>query len=257
MDLRQIFDEDAELYDRVRPGYPDAVFDDLLELAAAGAGPRVLEIGPGTGQATVLLAGRGCQVLAVELGASLAATLRRKVNDLPVQVIAGAFEDSELPTGAFDLVASFTAWHWLTPEVRARKAHAVLRPGGSLATVTTTHVLGGSEQFFAEAQSCYERWDDDTPPGLRLESSEEIAAPTDEVDRSPLFEPAARRVYHQDIAYSTSGYLDLLNSYSGHRAMPPDRRAGLLTCLGNLIDSRYQGSITKRYRYDLRVARRR
>ena len=257
MNLRQIFDEDAELYDRVRPGYPDAVFDDLLELAGAGGSVRVLEIGPGTGQATVPLAARGCDVLAVELGPSLAATLRRKVAGLPVQVISGPFEESALPTGAFDLVASFTAWHWLTPDVRVRKAHAALRPGGCLATVTTTHVLGGSEQFFAEAQSCYERWDDDTPPGLRLQPSEEIEPPTDEVDRSPLFEPALRRVYHQDIGYSTTGYLDLLNTYSGHRAMPAERRAGLLTCLGNLIQARYRGSITKRYRYDLRVARRR
>ncbi|HET8788172.1 MAG TPA: rRNA adenine N-6-methyltransferase family protein, partial [Actinomycetes bacterium] len=69
--LRSTFDQVADLYDRVRPGYPAALFDDLAELAGVGPGARVLEIGPGTGQATVPLAERGCRVVAVELGAGL------------------------------------------------------------------------------------------------------------------------------------------------------------------------------------------
>ena len=55
--LRAIFDEDAERYDRARPGYPSALFDDFAELAGIGPRCRVLEIGCGTGRATVPLAG--------------------------------------------------------------------------------------------------------------------------------------------------------------------------------------------------------
>jgi hypothetical protein len=36
----------AELYDRTRPRYPSALFDDLAELAGIGPGSGVLEIGP-------------------------------------------------------------------------------------------------------------------------------------------------------------------------------------------------------------------
>src|SRR5690242_3978015 len=43
--LRGSFDEDAELYDRARPGYPAALFDDLDALAELPPGARVLEIG--------------------------------------------------------------------------------------------------------------------------------------------------------------------------------------------------------------------
>lgn len=255
--LRAIFDEDADLYDRARPGYPDELVEDLVDLAALGRGSRVLEIGPGTGQATVALAGRGCSVVGVELGSSLAATLRRRAAGLPVEVVVGAFEDYRLPVEPFDAVAAFTAWHWVAPGARLAHAHDALRPGGWLATVTTEHVRGGTAQFFADAQRCYERWDPATPPGLDLLPADEIPPALDEVDTSELFEPALRRRYHQDITYSTRGYLDLLHTYSGHRGLTPDRRTGLMTCLGHLIDTEYRGVVTKRYLYELRVAQRR
>ncbi len=92
--LRTTFDEDAERYDRARPGYPAAVFDDLAALAGVGPGCRVLEIGCGTGQATVPLAERGCEIVAVELGADLAAVARRRLAGFPkVRVEVAAFEE--------------------------------------------------------------------------------------------------------------------------------------------------------------------
>ena len=255
--LRTIFDEDAELYDRARPGYPGPLFDDLAELTGIGPGSRVVEIGPGTGQATLPLARRGVQVTAIELGPSLADRLRANAVGLPVDLIVGAFEDWQPSVDSFDAVVAFTAWHWLTPGVRTSKAYGALRPGGALATVTTTHVEGGTTQFFVEMQACYERWDPATPPGLRAVAAHEVAPAKDEVDEPPLFEPAVRRRYQQDITYSTSAYLAVLHTYSGHRALSPERRAGLMDCISQLIDTRYNGTITKRYLYELRVARRR
>lgn len=77
--LRQTFDGVAERYDRVRPGYPAVLFDDLAALGGLAAGSRVLEIGGGTGLATVPLAQRGYWVVALELGKELAAVARRRL----------------------------------------------------------------------------------------------------------------------------------------------------------------------------------
>jgi ubiquinone/menaquinone biosynthesis C-methylase UbiE len=121
--LRATFDQAAELYDRARPGYPPALFDDLAGLAGIGPGSRVLEIGPGTGQATVTLAERGCRVVAVELGADLAAVAGRNLGRFPaVEVVTAAFEDWPLPGEPFDLVLAATSFHWLDPAVRVVKA---------------------------------------------------------------------------------------------------------------------------------------
>ena len=48
-------------------------FDDLAEFGQLAPGARILEIGCGTGQATRSLAERGYRIIAVELGADMAA----------------------------------------------------------------------------------------------------------------------------------------------------------------------------------------
>ena len=68
--LRAGFDGAAGDYQRTRPVCPPQLFSDLIDLAALDAGDRVIEIGCGTGQATVPLAERGLSVTAVELAPS-------------------------------------------------------------------------------------------------------------------------------------------------------------------------------------------
>ena len=253
--LRSIFDQDAERYDRARPGYPSALFDDLADLTAIGPGSRVLEIGPGTGQATLPLAQRGCQVVAVELGADLAAIARRNLARFPkVEVVTAAFEDWPLPPEPFDLVLAATAFHWVDPSVRTDKVADALRPGGSLATVTTHHVAGGDESFFAEVQDCYVRWDPDTPTALSLKPADDIPTAHYDLGQSARFGPATLRRYEWDRSYTTATYIDLLLTYSGHRALEPTAQRNLLDCIAHLIDSAYGGQITKRYLTELRVA---
>ena len=60
-----------------------------------------------------------------------------------------------------------------------------------------------------------------------------------------------------DIAYTTAEYLALLRTYSGHIELSPTARDGLLDCLQALIERDYDGHVTKRYLFELRLARRR
>lgn len=255
--LRATFDAAAELYDRTRPGYPPAVFDDLMAVSGLTSGGRVLEIGCGTGQATRPLAERGCTVVAVELGSELAAIARRNLAPFPaVEVLVAAFEDWPLPSAPFNAVVVATAWHWLDPAVRVHKAADALRSGGALATIATHHVAGGTVGFFEEVQSCYERWVPSTPSDLRLPEAAAVASDAEELDRSGRFGPVVFRRYQWEQAYATATYLDLLRTYSGHRALDPVTRAHLLDCIARLIDSHYDGHIVKRYLTELRVAHR-
>jgi len=73
---RVSFDARAELYDEVRPAYPDVLAADVLERAAPGRTARMLEIGAGTGKATLVFAHRGAVIVALEPGPRMAAVLR-------------------------------------------------------------------------------------------------------------------------------------------------------------------------------------
>ena len=81
--LRRTFDSVADRYERARPTYPEALYNELAHLADLRPGDRLLEVGCGTGQATVPLARRGFQITCVELGHELAAVARRQLEPFP------------------------------------------------------------------------------------------------------------------------------------------------------------------------------
>lgn len=254
--LRETFNEAAELYDRARPGYPPDLVTELARVTGLGPGSRVLEAAPGTGQLTRELAAFGCHITAVELGDAMAAVARRRLGGFPrVDIRTAEFERWPLPEEPFDLVACATAFHWLDPAVRVEKAADALRPGGHLAVVVTHHVAGGSTDFFARAQECYERWDPATPPGLRLRPSAEIPSDTaEELEACPRFGDVTVTRFEQDITYTADQYIDVLLTYSGHRALDSTRREGLLACIRDLIETEHGGRVVKRYLRELSVA---
>jgi hypothetical protein len=171
-----------------------------------------------------------------------------------VRVEVAAFEGWPLPPKPFDTVLAATAFHWIDPAVRVTKAAHALRRGDVLATIATHHIAGGNAAFFAEVQDCYEQWNPATPPGLRLPWADEIPFDSQDLDGSRQFRPATFRRYEWELAYSTARYLEMLLTYSGHRALAPEARSGLLACIAELIDSRHGGRIRKRYLSELRVA---
>ncbi|MBQ8258395.1 MAG: SAM-dependent methyltransferase, partial [Clostridia bacterium] len=68
MEFRKIFDTIPEQFDKYRPRYSDELFASLIEYAEIGEGKTVLELGPGTGQATDPILNTGCDYNAIELG---------------------------------------------------------------------------------------------------------------------------------------------------------------------------------------------
>ncbi len=79
--LRATFETVADRYHQARPDYPPELFDALIELTGLRAGARVLEVGCGTGKATVPLAQRAFVITCVELGTDLATVARRNLGD--------------------------------------------------------------------------------------------------------------------------------------------------------------------------------
>jgi SAM-dependent methyltransferase len=273
--LRTTFEEVPGLYDRARPGYPPQIFDDLAALAELPPEARLVEIGCGTGQATVPLAERGYAITCVELGERLAATARRKLATFPnVTVVNADFETWQPHRGGFDAVVAFSAFHWLAPDLRYTTTAGLLREHGKLGFVSTAHVLpADGDPFFLEVQADYDAVMPHDPrttagaegafysPPWRLphpdaigDHSDEVV--TDEIATSRRFHRVAARRYLWDVIYTADDYIAVLSTYSHHRALDDEARERVVERIHRRIEGRPERSVRTTYLAMLYVAER-
>jgi SAM-dependent methyltransferase len=156
-DIRLSFNEAAEIYDGIRPSYPADLFAALFQMLPSQ--PKIVEVGPGTGQATKDLLTRGASVLAIEIGPAMAAKLRSNLPSDRLEVVVGDLELVDMVMGAADAVFSATAFHWISREAQTDRPAAILRPGGIMAIVDLIQVDSPDDMgFFAAAQPIYQRY---------------------------------------------------------------------------------------------------
>jgi SAM-dependent methyltransferase len=234
--LRGGFDADAEAYQRTRPVCPPEMFDDLLRLAGLAPGARVLEIGCGTGQATVPLAERGLAVTAVELGASLAALARVRTARFPaVEVVTSTFEDWQPPDDRpWDAVVAFNSLHWVDPAVRYARPAALLQPGGALVVAGLSWARPtDAEPFWTEVQEDY----------LAVGFRGSPPPPPDQIppwhlsqEAFAYFAETAGRRYPFQMTYSATDYLAQLSTQSGTKELGPAKAAEFLDRVRRRLD---------------------
>jgi SAM-dependent methyltransferase len=251
------FDEVAELYERARPTYPQALVADLIALTRLQETHRVLEIGAGTGQLTVSLARQGIRLIVVERGANLARVLAQNVAAFPqVTIVVADFDKWDTPSDHFDSVVVATAFHWLDPSTRLRKCARLLRPGGTLAIVDTRWGAGmHGDRFAQESQACYAQWDPRHDPNFRPLGPDDVPEFSEELEKSGLFEAIVQRRYFCQREYKARAYCDLLAIFSNVLAFDVVRRNGFLQCIERLVEDRFAGSIVRADVHDLWVGR--
>ena len=258
--LRTTFDSAAALYHRARPEYPGELYDALVELADLGPGDRLLEIGCATGKATVPLARLGFRITCIEIGPRLAATARRNLAGFPnVEIVEGTFETWH-PTAEdrFDLVFAATAWHWIDPAVRYRRAWELLAPGGHLAFWSAVHVFpDGGDPFFAEIQDVYDEIGEGMPGGAARPRPSDLPDSRAEIMSSGFFEDVAVRRFDWEVSYDAEAYIRLLDTFSGHIAMEAWQRERLYGEIRRRLAQRPDGLLRRGWGAVLNVARRR
>jgi SAM-dependent methyltransferase len=255
--LRTTFETAAERYDRARPAYPEQLFDDLVGLAGLAPPDRLLEVGCGTGKATRPLLERGFRVDCVELGPRLAAQARQNLAGLPCELHVAPFETWDHDPGSFALVYAATAWHWLDPELRFRRAHTLLRPGGHLAFWTARHAFpAGFDPFFTEIQQVYDELGESHEGEWPPPAPDEVPDDAAEIGGSGLFDRVRTRRYLWEARYTADRYVELLDTFSGHLAMEPEKREHLYSEVLRRLARRADGSVLRHWSAILHVARR-
>ena len=231
----QSFDGVAELYDRYRPSYPAELIADILRISGIQPDGRILEIGCGTGKATILSAQQGYSILCLEPGQNLLAVAARNLVDYPqVRFVQARFEEWDSQGEKFDLVISAQAYHWVPEAVRYAQTASILKPNGYLAAFWNMYPGMAGEVRQALDQVYRQK----APELVKAVTPVEdlIASRADSLRVNPYFENVMVKKYPWSAHYSTSEYLGLLNTYSDHLRLAEPRRRELFREIAAIID---------------------
>ncbi|MET9400936.1 class I SAM-dependent methyltransferase [Kitasatospora sp. NPDC002965] len=259
----RVFGEVAETYDAARPGYPDALIAEVLAYASLGDLPAV-EIGAGTGKATVPFAALGTPMVCVEPDARMAEVLRRNTAAFPhVRVEVSAFEQWRPHETRFGLLLAATSWHWTDPATRWDRVHDALAPGGAVALFWNPQGLldPGLQAALREVDHRY---------GLTLTPHTGLASsfgdvpghwpgmlghwPDEECRQDGRFTDLRSLRIRERTRFDTDRYLGHLTSISVYRALPADRRDRALADTAAVLDA-HGGGIDVEHHHDLFLAR--
>jgi SAM-dependent methyltransferase len=242
LERRLIFGEVAELYDRSRPSYPAALVDDLIELAGLDGAVPVLEIGAGTGKATVAFASRGIPVLALEPSEAMATLARRNCAEYPgVRIELTDFERWHPGGDRYPLIYAAQSWHWIAPGERYARARAALAAGGVLAPFWNRPFWSRVE-LRDELAEAYAR----TAPAAETDGPmhpangggpEQQEGWAEEIALADGLAHAEVRNYEWALDYSAAEYLDLLATLSDYRLLPESTRQALSEAVAAVIEA--------------------
>lgn len=160
MEFRKVFNTIPEEFDKGRTRYCNEVFEDLIEYSKLGLGKTVLEIGPGTGQATEPILKTGCSYLAIELGENLAEYTKNKFSSYNnFQIVNDDFITYEFSNNQFDLVYSAATIQWIPEEIAFPKVYDILKSNGTFAMMfNRTSRKSANEALDLKIQEVYDKY---------------------------------------------------------------------------------------------------
>ena len=256
-----LFGGDPHNYDTVRPPYPDQVYDFLQLTGALRHTVATLELGAGNGLATRKLLELGADPLTVlepdagfsKLLASLAPTDRGQF-----QVIQTSFEDAQLPSHSYDLVAAATSFHWFRPSVRVVKAADVLKPGGYLALWWNVFGDPEREDLFHEATASVLETLARSPsdPKDAIPFALDTVARRQEIASSGVFDEPSYEMHRWVLWLSTQQVGALYATFSSISRLPADQRSTILHQLMEIAERDFGGRVARNMVTPIYVARR-
>jgi len=226
MDLRLKFNEDVINYDKMRPAYVNELFQEVIQFTNLDHSKKALEIGIGTGQATLPFLNTGCMVTAIELGESLATFSAEKFSGFAnFNVINQDFESVTLDNNHYDLVYSATAFHWIPQEIGYTKVYELLRNGGVLALFWNRPYPATEDDLHNAIQKAYDKYRPlfEKPILAHRHSDENCMEMVNTIKRYGFID-VSFKLYHRTRTFDAQSYISLLNTYSDHRALKDDQR---------------------------------
>ncbi len=237
-EARLHFDRIAPMY--ARPDYPPELFEQLAAWGIVLDGRQVLELGPGSGQATKALLARGvAHIDAVELGSRLAQELRACLPDARLHLCVGDAHAVPLPEQAYDLGVAATSFHWLDAARMMPRLAAAIRPRGWLCVWWTEY--GDADvitPFRTGLKRIEQRYGLHKPgPPASLSADDRLS----ELMQGGLFHHPHHQVFRWSLRMTSAQVHGLFSTFSNFGPHPD-----ALTQIAQLVDD-LGGTVTEHY----------
>ena len=257
--LEWTFDTATSTYDKMRPGYVKDLYQRIFDYIPVNESSNVIEIGIGSGQATLPVLQTGCQFTAVEYGEHFSELCREKFKEYPgFSVLTGKFEDVALEKESYDLIFSATAFHWVPEEIGYPKVYSLLKKGGAFAQFANHPYRDrGNPALAKEIDEIYNEYYNQyyhKPQKAVQEYSEEQAKQKARVAEKYGFEDICYSLFYRIRSFSAKEYTMLMGTYSDHIAIEERVRTKFFSKIEEAINA-HGGTITIYDTIDLELAR--
>lgn len=252
--LENTFNSVYEEYDKWRPTYVKELYNDIFNFIEINSLSNVLEVGIGTGQATLPILQTDCNLTAIELGDQLAEFSKNKFKEYSkFNVINTDFQDFVCPSNSFELIYSASAFHWIPEDIGYTKVFDMLKSGGVFARFAN-HPYKDKKRN--EIHSEFERIYAKYMPGSLVgeEYGEQNAKKRADIACKYGFIDTSYRLYHRTRSFTAEEYTSLLGTYSDHIAIKEIIRNKFFDEIKDVINNN-GGVITLYDTMDLQLAR--
>ncbi len=217
MDYRKVFDTIPEQFDKFRPRYSADLFEYFIKTAGIGKETKVLEIGPGTGQATDPILDTGCDYHAIELGEHLYAKMQEKYGAREnFHIVNDDFITHDFGNQKFDVIYSAATIQWIPERVAFPKTLELLSSGGTLAMM---YLIGDyktpNEELYSNIQKVYDEY---YKPETEYKNMKE---PFDYLHATDYgYVDMTRRDFQGKRVFNADEYVQYCGTHSDHMVIP-------------------------------------
>lgn len=244
---KETFNQVPALYDEIRPKYPERILRAIEQYANLQPGSCIVEVGPGTGQASEYFIERGYNLLGIDLGNELIKYLQNKFRAKSnASFWQSSFEEWQAEPAKFNLLLAAQSFHWIDPEPGIRKVAQILVPDGSIALLWNLDESENTE-FWRRSKQVHKKYISSNAGNQGTNLKQSARQLLDVLEQSALYTKLEFKEEVWEQEYSADEWIKMRNTFSPDLTLSAEVREAFHKELKDII-AELGGSFTRYYR---------